>query len=73
MAKTVEELENENVALRSAVSEANKGLIKIINVSPLSFLPTSPGKGIAISKAFDRAQEVADATLLKVSDLVPEE
>jgi hypothetical protein len=51
----------------TALSQARKGLFAILNVDPVTFVQ-GPGSPPAIVRAFQRVQELADRTVLNISD-----
>lgn len=55
--------------LEDALTAARTGLFKIIDIDPVTFIG-QPGSssGLGIVKAFEKAQEIAEKTVLSMSD-----
>lgn len=52
-----------------ALSLARSGLLRISNIDPIVYKPDNAGGTLGIVGAFRAAQQIAEDTLLKVSDL----
>lgn len=68
--KKTSEVEAELVRTKLALSEARKGLFRIINIDPVRYMtgPIGSGQKPPIVKAFREAQSVADRTVIAMSD-----
>lgn len=66
----VAELQAQLEQKEKALSEARKGLFRIIDIHPATYGhgPAGSGQTLPIVTAFREAQSVADATVLKMSD-----
>jgi hypothetical protein len=56
-------------ALEDALTTARTGLFRIIDTDPVTFIG-APGssRGLGIVKAFEKVQEIAEKTVLTMSD-----
>lgn len=66
----VTELQAQLAQKEKALSEARKGLFRIIDIAPASFMhgPAGSGQMLPLAKAFEECQAVADRTVLLMSD-----
>lgn len=64
------DVETELVRTKLALSEARKGLFRIININPATYVtgPAGSGGSLPIVRAFHEAQSVADRTVIAISD-----
>lgn len=70
LAAEVESLKAQLEKKETALSEARKGLFRIIDASPTKFItgPVGSGQKAPIVKCYEHMHSVADRTVLKMSD-----